>query len=108
MGGNDDNPPMGPVPIRFTDARRCAVQIERNTMRRAKAFTLVEILIVVVLLGVLAAIVVPAIGNCGNSARASSLATNLNMLRRFVIVYTSQHLEVAPGYTAGAGSAPTS
>lgn len=74
-------------------------------MRRAKAFTLVEILIVVVLLGVLAAIVVPAIGNCGNSARASSLATNLNMLRRFVLVYTSHHQEVAPGYTAGAGSA---
>ncbi len=74
-------------------------------MVKARAFTLVEILIVVVLLGVLAAIVVPAIGNCGNSARSSSLATNLNMLRRFVLVYTSQHLEVAPGYTAGAGSA---
>lgn len=74
-------------------------------MVRARAFTLVEILIVVVLLGVLAAIVVPAIGNCGNSARSSSLATNLNMLRRFVLVYTSHHLEVAPGYTGGAGSA---
>ncbi len=75
-------------------------------MVRARAFTLVEILIVVVLLGVLAAIVVPAIGNCGNSARASSLATNLNMLRRFVLVYTSHHLEVAPGYATGSGSAP--
>ncbi len=74
-------------------------------MVRARAFTLVEILIVVVLLGVLAAIVVPAIGNCGSSARASSMATNLNMLRRFVLVYTSHHLEVAPGYTAGPGSA---
>jgi len=75
-------------------------------MVRARAFTLVEILIVVVLLGVLAAIVVPAIGNCGNSARSSSLATNLNMLRRFVLVYTSQHLEVAPGYPAGPDSMP--
>ncbi len=74
-------------------------------MRRAKAFTLVEILIVVVLLGVLAAIVIPAVANSGNSARAGALATNLNMLRRFVLIYTSHHQEVAPGYTAGAGSA---
>lgn len=74
-------------------------------MRRAKAFTLVEILIVVVLLGVLAAIVIPAFANSATSAKSGAMATNLNMLRRFVLVYTSQHLEVAPGYTAGSGSA---
>lgn len=74
-------------------------------MRRAKAFTLVEILIVVVLLGVLAAIVIPAFANGATSAKSGAMATNLNMLRRFVLVYTSQHLEVAPGYTAGLGSA---
>jgi hypothetical protein len=33
----------------------------------------------------------------------------LNLLRRFVVVYTSQHLEVAPGYPDGdATAAPTS
>jgi prepilin-type N-terminal cleavage/methylation domain-containing protein len=77
-------------------------------MRNAKAFTLVEILIVVVLLGVLAAIVIPAVANCGTSARESTLAANLNLLRRFVLVYTAQHLEVAPGYLNGdTGAAPT-
>jgi len=70
-------------------------------MRKAKAFTLVEILIVVVLLGVLAAIVVPAIGSGAISAQETSLATDLKLLRRFVLVYTSQHLEVAPGYPNG-------
>ncbi len=74
-------------------------------MRNAKAFTLVEILIVVVLLGVLAAIVIPAVANCGSSARETTLAANLNLLRRFVLVYTSQHLEVAPGYANGDTSA---
>ncbi len=73
-------------------------------MIRARAFTLVEILIVVVLLGVVAAIVIPSLANCGNSARSSALGSNLSMLRRFVLVYTSHHLEVAPGYTAGRGS----
>ena len=77
-------------------------------MRNAKAFTLVEILIVVVLLGVLAAIVIPAVANCGTSARESALAANLNLLRRFVLVYTSQHMEVAPGYSNGnTSAAPT-
>jgi general secretion pathway protein G len=74
-------------------------------MRTAKAFTLVEILIVVVLLGVLAAIVVPAIGNSGTSARETSLSTNLNMLRRFILIYTSHHLEVSPGYPDGDSTA---
>ena len=70
-------------------------------MKRARAFTLVEILVVVVLLGVLAAIVIPAVANSGTAARGSALAANLNLLRRFVLVYTSQHLEVAPGYPNG-------
>ncbi len=70
-------------------------------MRSAKAFTLVEILIVVVLLGVLAAIVIPAVANCGSSASGTALAANLNLLRRFVLVYTAEHKEVAPGYPGG-------
>jgi prepilin-type N-terminal cleavage/methylation domain-containing protein len=79
-----------------------------SEMKRARGFTLVEILIVVVLLGVLAAIVIPAIGNGATSARETTLAMDLNLLRRFVPVYTSQHLEVAPGYPGGDPSvAPT-
>jgi prepilin-type N-terminal cleavage/methylation domain-containing protein len=77
-------------------------------MYRAKAFTLVEILIVVVLLGVLAAIVIPAVANSGTLARGSTLVTNLKLLRRFVLVYTSHHQEVAPGYPNGdTTAAPT-
>ena len=67
-------------------------------MRQARAFTLVEILIVVVLLGVMAGIVIPAIGRSAAGARETTLAMNLNLLRRFIPVYTSQHKEVSPGY----------
>jgi general secretion pathway protein G len=77
-------------------------------MSKAKAFTLVEILIVVVLLGVLAAIVIPAFGNSATLARESTLATNLKLFRRFILVYTCHHLEVGPGYLDGDTSgAPT-
>ncbi len=70
-------------------------------MNKAKAFTLVEILVVVVLLGVLAAIVIPAFANSTTSAKDSALAVDLQLLRRVILVYKSQHLEVGPGYPDG-------
>lgn len=76
-----------------------------SEMKQARAFTLVEILIVVVLLGVLAAIVVPTVGKSTTMARETTLAMDLNLLRRFIPVYTSHHLETAPGYPGGNRSA---
>jgi prepilin-type N-terminal cleavage/methylation domain-containing protein len=72
-----------------------------SEMRRARAFTMIEIMIVVVLLGVLAAIVIPALAGGTTSARETTLAMNLNLLRRLIPVYTSQHMEIAPGYPDG-------
>jgi type II secretory pathway pseudopilin PulG len=67
-----------------------------------------EIMIVVVLLGVLAAIVIPVMANSGTAARSSALAADLNLLRRFMLIYKSHHLEVSPGYANGDTSvAPT-
>ena len=60
-----------------------------------------EILIVVVLLGVLAAIVIPTVANSTTSAKGSTLAVDLQLLRRVVLVYKTQHLEVGPGYPDG-------
>lgn len=77
-------------------------------MKKARAFTLIEILIVVVLLGVLAAIVIPAVASSSAAAKASALAQELSLLRRFALVYKAQHLEVSPGYPGGdTTAAPT-
>lgn len=77
-------------------------------MNKARAFTLVEILVVVVLLGILAAVVIPALAHSTTSAKQSALATDLQLLRNFIMVYKSQHLEVAPGYLNGdTTAAPT-
>ena len=70
-------------------------------MRKAKAFTLIEILVVVVLLGILAAVVIPAIASSSISAKQSALATDLQLLRRFILIYKFQHREVTPGYPDG-------
>ncbi len=77
--------------------------IERtgDVMRKEKGFTLVEILIVVVLLAILALVVLPMVSGSVISARESALAHDLNMLRRYVLIYKNQHLEVPPGYPDG-------
>ena len=70
-------------------------------MRKERAFTLVEILVVVVLLGILAVVVLPLVAGSSISAKESALALDLQMLRRYVLIYKSQHLEVGPGYPNG-------
>jgi general secretion pathway protein G len=73
-----------------------------------KAFTLVEILLVVVILGVLAAVVIPTFGSCTAAAKDSALAQDLAMIKRMILVYKAQHMEAAPGYPNGDRSqAPT-
>jgi prepilin-type N-terminal cleavage/methylation domain-containing protein len=70
-------------------------------MKKPRGFTLIEILVVVVLLGILAGVVLPHIAKGAISARESALASDLQMLRRYVLIYKAQHKEVAPGYPNG-------
>jgi len=54
-------------------------------------FTLVEILIVVIILGILAAIVIPQFTDASNEARLSSLKSDLQTVRGQVELYKMQH-----------------
>jgi general secretion pathway protein G len=66
-------------------------------MRKTRGFTLVEILIVVIILGILAAIVIPQFTNASNDARNSSVASTLQTLRGQIELYKIQHADNAPG-----------
>jgi len=70
-------------------------------MRVRKAFTLMEILIVVLILGILAAIVLPQFSNVSGLARAKMLADDLRVIRTQLALYRCQHLEVGAGYPGG-------
>ena len=70
-------------------------------MSARKAFTLVEILIVVVILGILAAIVLPKFSNASAIARASMLADDLRVIRMQLSIYRGQHTGGGPGYPEG-------
>ena len=59
-------------------------------------FTLVEILIVVVILGILAAIVIPQFTQASTEAREASLRSNLQSVRSQIELYKIQHNDFAP------------
>jgi len=67
-------------------------------LRKSGGFTLVEILIVVVILGILAAIVIPQFSNAAASARAVTLKDDLRFMREQNGTYKILHGDVAPGY----------
>ena len=60
-------------------------------------FTLVEILIVVVILGILAAIVIPQFTEASTEAKTSSLCTDLQTMRSQIELYKIQHNDILPG-----------
>jgi general secretion pathway protein G len=66
---------------------------------RNRAFTLVEILIVVVILGILAAIVVPQFTNAANDARSGNLVTQLQTLNNQIELYAARNNGQYPDFT---------
>jgi len=65
----------------------------------SKGFTLIEILIVVIILGILAAIVIPQFSSASGDARKSSLATTVQSLKSQVALYRLQHSDQLPDTT---------
>ncbi len=69
-----------------------------------RGFTLVEILIVVVILGILAAIVVPQFSSATQQAQHVATLDQLNKLRKALALYYVRSDSVYPTVTAGAGT----
>lgn len=65
-------------------------------MKAKSGFTLVEILIVVVILGILAAIVIPQFTDASTQAQESSLSADLQTLRSQIELYKVQHKDQYP------------
>jgi general secretion pathway protein G len=71
-------------------------------MKAKSGFTLVEILIVVVILGILAAIVIPQFTDASTDAKTAALKTDLQTMRSAIELYKIQHTDALPG--AGTGT----
>ncbi len=75
-------------------------------IRKNSGFTLVEILIVVIILGILAAIVIPQFTDASTSAKDSSLVSNMQTLRSQFELYKVQHNDTYP-WDDGSGGIDT-
>ena len=64
--------------------------------KRNSGFTLVEILIVVVILGILAAIVIPQFSNASSEAKTANCKSNLQTMRSQVALFKIKNSDVAP------------
>ncbi|MBE0537267.1 MAG: type II secretion system protein [Phycisphaerae bacterium] len=66
-----------------------------------KAFSLVELLIVISILGIMAAIALPALQDHSKKAKEAAAKDNLRILRTAIELYATQHNEVPPGHADG-------
>ena len=79
-------------------------------VKQVKGFTLVELLIVVIILAILAAIIVPQFSASTNDAKAAALQSNLANMRSAIEFYFQEHGEypgrnLVTGATCGTGVA---
>jgi prepilin-type N-terminal cleavage/methylation domain-containing protein/prepilin-type processing-associated H-X9-DG protein len=62
-----------------------------------RAFTLTELLTVIAIIGVLAAILIPVVGKVRQTSRQSACASNLRQIGVAILAYTSEHRNWLPG-----------
>lgn len=81
------------------------MDLDSTRQTHPRGFTLVELLIVVVILGVIAAIAVPQFSSNTEDAKLSQLQANLHVMREVVERYHLQHSGFYPGAQKTDGSA---
>ncbi len=69
-------------------------------MIQRRGFTLIEIMVVVVILGIVAAIIIPQISGAGSEARIAALATDLRRVRNQMELYKFHHNDQLPAFAS--------
>jgi general secretion pathway protein G len=77
----------------------------QKKLRDQAGFTLIEMLIVVIILGILAMLIIPQVSVSTDDARLNTLSSNLGSMRNAIELYYHQHNQTYPGRNDNAGAA---
>ena len=69
--------------------------MKSNRMKRT-GFTLIELMIIVTIIGILAAIVIPTFSNANETAKAGAVTSQLNTIKKSLVMYNTDHDGVYP------------
>jgi len=78
----------------------------RDALRRPAAFTLVELLIVIAVIGLLVALLLPALGGARARAQATTCKSNLRQIGVALILFAGEHNGRLPGVDNKLGTEP--
>jgi general secretion pathway protein G len=94
---------MSPDALEVSNSRLAG----RTAAASRAGFTLIEILIVVAILGILAAIVVPELSSASRQAREGVMKDDVRFMREQITRYMIQHDDDLPGYPPGGDTLTT-
>ncbi len=70
----------------------------KREMKANSGFTLIELIIVIIILGILAALAIPQFTPATKDAQVAALGGNLTVMRTAIQLYYHQHESVYPGF----------